>query len=155
MFFSDGMTLFLLLLLFFSRCPDSDYCSVVLSACAPSAPAAWRHPVVRPDSDRQLLAHPQSPPNPLARFRAVATVRCVTPGLQRPNGRAASVAPWPALRHPGKRPPGCEAQRRFAHALPSLRRVPAHCLPGATHPYESCRRGLIQPQPAALTVQGK
>ncbi|PZZ09794.1 hypothetical protein DIV28_26710, partial [Escherichia coli] len=27
----------------------------------------------------------QSPPNPLARFRAVATVRCVkTPGLQRP-----------------------------------------------------------------------
>ncbi|MDW2353543.1 hypothetical protein RYZ96_24495, partial [Escherichia coli] len=21
-------------------------------------PAAWRHPVVRPDSDRQLLAHP-------------------------------------------------------------------------------------------------
>ncbi|ODH20836.1 hypothetical protein A6803_23920 [Escherichia coli] len=40
----------------------------------------------------------QSPPNPLARFRAVATVRCVkTPGLQRPNGRAASVAPWPAL----------------------------------------------------------
>ncbi|WP_238183035.1 hypothetical protein [Escherichia coli] len=37
MFFSDGMTLFLLLL-FFLCCPDSDYCSVVLSACAPSAP---------------------------------------------------------------------------------------------------------------------
>ncbi|WP_411911862.1 hypothetical protein [Salmonella enterica] len=44
-------------------------------------PAAWRHPVVRPDSDRQLLAHRQSPPNPLARFRAVATVRCVKTGL--------------------------------------------------------------------------
>ncbi|OAY12710.1 hypothetical protein A9Y77_26610 [Escherichia coli] len=40
----------------------------------------------------------QSPPNPLARFRAVATVRCgKTPGLQRPNGRATLVAPWPAL----------------------------------------------------------
>ncbi len=70
------------------------------------------------------------------------------------SGRAASVAPWPRSRHPGKRPPGCKAQRRFAQRSSSLRRVPAHCLPGATHPLSPCRRGLIQPQPAALTVQG-
>ncbi|HFU0184540.1 TPA: hypothetical protein ACGTRB_005009, partial [Escherichia coli] len=34
--------------------------TAVLS-CLPAhlrLPAAWRHPVVRPDSDRQLLAHP-------------------------------------------------------------------------------------------------
>ncbi|HHG9381264.1 TPA: hypothetical protein ACPYZD_004974 [Escherichia coli] len=84
-----------------------------------------------------------------------------TPGLQRPNGRAASVAPPLSRRglrswHPGKRPPGCEGQRRFAHALfvvaagacPLLCPVPYTCL-------SPCRRGLIQPQPAALTVQGK
>ncbi|PSY63798.1 hypothetical protein C7B18_26990 [Escherichia coli] len=41
----------------------------------------------------------QSPPNPLARFRAAATVRCVkTPGLQRPERsrrlcRAVACAP--------------------------------------------------------------
>nr|QRG43805.1 hypothetical protein [Escherichia coli] len=29
-----------------------------LRSPGPSFPAAWRHPVVRPDSDRQLLAHP-------------------------------------------------------------------------------------------------
>ncbi|MFK9571890.1 hypothetical protein ACJEJ9_17360, partial [Escherichia coli] len=40
----------------------------------------------------------QSPPNPLARFRAVATVRCVkTRACSDRSGRAASVAPWPAL----------------------------------------------------------
>ncbi|EMB5446936.1 TPA: hypothetical protein N2334_004879, partial [Escherichia coli] len=58
--------------------------------------------------------------------------------------------------HPGKRPPGCKGQRRFAHALfvvaagpcPLLCPVPFTCL-------SPCRRGLIQPQPAALTVQGK
>ncbi len=40
----------------------------------------------------------QSPPNPLARFRAVATVRCVKKrACSDRYGRAASVAPWPAL----------------------------------------------------------
>lgn len=38
---------------------------------------------------------------------------------------------------------------------PSLRRVPAHCLPVLHTRMSPCRRGLIQPQPAALTVQGK
>ncbi|KAB1184849.1 hypothetical protein F6Y01_19415 [Escherichia coli] len=37
----------------------------------------------------------------------------------------------------------------------SLRRVPAHCLPVPHTRMSPCRRGLIQPQPAALTVQGK
>ncbi|ENH27050.1 hypothetical protein ECP030230813_5189 [Escherichia coli P0302308.13] len=36
----------------------------------------------------------QSPPNPLARFRAVATVRCVkTRACSDRSGRAAPVAP--------------------------------------------------------------
>ncbi|KDV76144.1 putative ychA-1 [Escherichia coli 2-052-05_S4_C2] len=36
----------------------------------------------------------QSPPNPLARFRAVATVRCVkNRACSDRSGRAASVAP--------------------------------------------------------------
>ncbi len=72
------------------------------------------------------------------------------------SGRAASVAPWPALLHPGKRPPGCKAQRRFAN------RASRRCggsLPvvvsGAIHLFKPLSPGLIQPQPAALTVQGK
>ena len=58
----------------------------------------------------------QSPPNPLARFRAAATVRCVKTRL------AATVPVAPPLSrrglrswHPGKRPPGCKGQRRFAN----------------------------------------
>ncbi|MFK9497768.1 hypothetical protein ACJEKS_24365 [Escherichia coli] len=48
-------------------------------------PAAWRHPVVRPDSDRQLLAHP-----PVSAEPAGAVSGCrygpmrENPGLQRP-----------------------------------------------------------------------
>ncbi|HIA7946260.1 TPA: hypothetical protein ACWSBR_005839, partial [Escherichia coli] len=48
-------------------------------------PAAWRHPVVRPDSDRQLLAHP-----PVSAEPAGAVSGCrygpmsEKPGLQRP-----------------------------------------------------------------------
>ncbi|OKW59112.1 hypothetical protein AWP76_06135, partial [Escherichia coli] len=73
------------------------------------------------------------------------------------SGRAASVAPWPAL-------PGIPAKRRrdvrrnavsqtalhvvAAGPCPLLCPVPFTCL-------SPCRRGLIQPQPAALTVQGK
>ncbi len=54
----------------------------------------------------------QSPPNPLARFRAVATVRCVkTPGLQRPFRSRRGLRSL----HPGKRPPGCKGQLRFAN----------------------------------------
>ncbi|CSW34164.1 Uncharacterised protein [Shigella sonnei] len=47
--------------------------------------AAWRHPVVRPDSDRQLLAHP-----PVSAEPAGAVSGCrygpmsEKPGLQRP-----------------------------------------------------------------------
>ncbi len=61
-------------------------------------PAAWRHPVVRPDSDRQLLAH-----LPVSAEPAGAVSGCRY-GPMRENracsdrsGRAASVAPWPAL----------------------------------------------------------
>ncbi|WP_436797583.1 hypothetical protein [Escherichia coli] len=61
-------------------------------------PAAWRHPVVGPTTIGSCLRTRQSPPNPLARFRAVATVRCVkTRACSDRSGRAASVAPWPAL----------------------------------------------------------
>ncbi len=48
-------------------------------------PAAWRHPVVRPDSDGQLLAHP-----PVSAEPAGAVSGCrygpmrENPGLQRP-----------------------------------------------------------------------
>ncbi|KAI3306656.1 hypothetical protein EA433_025405, partial [Escherichia coli] len=58
-------------------------------------------------------------------------------------------------RHPGKRPPECKAQRRFAHALSVVAAGPCSCLPVPHTRMSPCRRGLIQPQPAALTVQGK
>ncbi len=45
--------------------------------------------------------------------------------------------------------------RDDAGSSPSLRRVPAHCLPVPHTRMSPCRLGLIQPQPAALTVQGK
>ncbi|EFB8335099.1 hypothetical protein E4J50_24990 [Escherichia coli] len=62
-------------------------------------PAAWRHPVVRPDSDRQLLAHP-----PVSAEPAGAVSGCrygpmrENPGLQRPERsrrlcRAVACAP--------------------------------------------------------------
>ena len=85
------------------------------------------------------------------------------PSLTRNPWLAATVPVAPPLsrrglrsRHPGKKTPGCKGQRRFAHALfvvaagscPLLCPVPCTCL-------SPCRRGLIQPQPAALTVQGK
>ncbi|WP_173675408.1 hypothetical protein [Escherichia coli] len=41
-------------------------------------PAAWRHPVVRTRRPTgSCWRTRQSPPNPLARFRAAATVRCL------------------------------------------------------------------------------
>ena len=80
-------------------------------------PAAWRHPVVRPDSDRQLLAHP-----PVSAEPADAVSGCRY-GPMRENPRLAATVPVaPPLsrrglrsRHPGKRPPGCKGQRRFAN----------------------------------------
>ncbi len=89
--------------------------------CLPGAlrlPAAWRHPVVRPDSDRQLLAHP-----PVSAEPAGAVSGCRY-GPMRENHRLAATVPVaPPLsrrglrsRHPGKGR-RCKAQRRFAHAL--------------------------------------
>ena len=80
-------------------------------------PAAWRHPVVRPDSDWQLLAH-----LPVSAEPAGAVSGCRY-GPMRENPRLAATVPVaPPLsrrglrsRHPGKRPPGCKAQRRFAN----------------------------------------
>ncbi|HDQ6782281.1 TPA: hypothetical protein QBF76_003809, partial [Escherichia coli O113:H4] len=116
------------------------------------------HPVVRPDSDRQLLAHP-----PVSAEPAGAVSGCRY-GPMRENPRLAATVPVapPLSRrglrswHPGKKTPGCKAQRRFAHALsvvaagpcPLFCPVPFTCL-------SPCRRGHRQPQPAALTVQGK
>ncbi|EJZ2081059.1 hypothetical protein OB828_004343, partial [Shigella sonnei] len=84
-------------------------------------------------------------------------------GPMRENpGLAATVPVAPPLsrrglrsRHPGKRPPGCKGQRRFAHALSVVAAGPCSCLPVPHTRMSPCRRGLIQPQPAALTVQGK
>ncbi|EHM5604762.1 hypothetical protein PS173_001083 [Salmonella enterica] len=54
-------------------------------------PAAWRHPVVDPTPTGSCWRTRQSPPNPLARFRAAATVRCVKTRL------AATVTVAPPL----------------------------------------------------------
>ncbi|ECB1323163.1 hypothetical protein EU387_20785 [Salmonella enterica subsp. enterica serovar Panama] len=93
----------------------------------------------------------------MARFRAVATVRCVkTPGLQRPfrsRRLCRAVACAPDIPAKGRRDVRGNAVSRTRS--PSLRRVPAHCLPVPHTRMSPCRRGLIQPQPAALTVQGK
>ncbi|EHV84670.1 hypothetical protein ECDEC7D_5375 [Escherichia coli DEC7D] len=70
--------------------------------CLPDAPSA---PGCLAASGRQARlrqaaagAPATSPPNPLGAVRAVATVRCVKPRLRSDrSGRAASVAPWPAL----------------------------------------------------------
>ncbi len=78
------------------------------------------------------------------------------PGLQRPfrsRRLCRAVACAPGIPAKGRRDVGATPFRK--PRFTSLRRVPAHCLPGATHPYESLSPGLIQPQPAALTVQGK
>ncbi|SMB39909.1 hypothetical protein ECWI1_P4842 (plasmid) [Escherichia coli] len=119
-------------------------------------PAAWRHPVVRPDSDRQLLAH-----LPVSAEPAGAVSGCRYGPMRENPGLAATVPVAPPLSrrglrswHPGKRPPGCKAQRRFAHALfvvaagpcPLLCPVPFTCL-------SPCRRGQRQPQPSP-PVQG-
>jgi len=74
-------------------------------------PAAWRHPVVRPDSDRRLLAHP-----PVSAEPAGAVSGCRY-GPMRENPRLAAtgtVAPPLSRRglrswHPGKKTPGCKA----------------------------------------------
>ncbi len=63
--------------------------------------------------------------------RLAATVP-VAPPLSRRGLRS-----W----HPGKKTPGCKANAVSRTRSPSLRRVPAHCLPGATHPYESLSPG--------------
>ncbi|EEC7176181.1 hypothetical protein ACNCW9_003971 [Escherichia coli] len=58
--------------------------------------------------------------------------------------------------HPGKKTPGCKEQRRFANR--ASRRCSGSLLIACRVPHtrmSPCRRGLIQPQPAALTVQGK
>ena len=110
-----------------------------------------------PTTTGSCLRTRQSPPNPLARFRAVATVRCVkTPGLQRPfrsRRLCRAVACAPGIPAKGRRDVRRNAVSRTRS--PSLRRVPAHCLPVPHTRMSPCRRGLIQPQPAALTVQGK
>ncbi len=80
-------------------------------------PAAWRHPVVRPDSDRQLLAY-----LPVSAEPAGAVSGCRYGPMRENPGLAATVPVAPPLSrrglrswHPGKRPPGCKAQRRFAN----------------------------------------
>ncbi|QTY08988.1 hypothetical protein KBW66_26165 (plasmid) [Escherichia coli] len=129
-------------------------------SCLPGAPSA---PGCLAASGRQARlrqaaagAPASPPPNPLARFRAVAN------GPMRENpGLAATVPVAPPLSrrglrswHPGKRPPGCKGQRRSQTALhvvaagpcPLFCPVPFTCL-------SPCRRGQRQPQPSP-PVQG-
>ncbi|EMU72685.1 putative ydaA protein [Escherichia coli MP021017.9] len=58
--------------------------------------------------------------------------------------------------HPSKKMPGCKAQRRSANR--ASRRCSGSLLIACRVPHtrmSPCRRGHRQPQPAALTVQGK
>ncbi len=158
------MLLFLLLLSYcywfcssFSCCSDSDYCSVVLSAGRTFG--SRLHGGIRssgPTPTGSCWRTCQSPPNPLARFRAVATVRCVkTPSLA-----TVPVAPPLSRRglrswHPGKRPPGCTGQRRFAN------RASRRCggslpvvLSGAIHLFKPLSPGANTAQPSP-PVQGE
>ncbi|GCW11145.1 hypothetical protein HmCmsJML061_03282 [Escherichia coli] len=78
--------------------------------------------------------------------RLAATVP-VAPPLSRRGLRS-----W----HPGKKTPGCKEQRRFANR--ASRRCSGSLLIACRVPHtrmSPCRRGHRQPQPAALTVQGK
>ncbi|WHC57830.1 hypothetical protein QJP72_24620 (plasmid) [Escherichia coli] len=89
-------------------------------SCLPGAPSA---PGCLAASGRQarLRQAAAGAPASLRRtrwrgFGLSLPVRCVkTLACSDRSGRAASVAPWPALWHPGKRPPGCKGQRRFAN----------------------------------------
>ncbi|HBC5464688.1 TPA: hypothetical protein KEU89_004718, partial [Escherichia coli] len=97
-------------------------------------PAAWRHPVVRPDSDRQLLAH-----LPVSAEPAGAVSGCRYGPMRENPWLAATVPVAPPLSrrglrswHPGKRPPGCKGQRRFAHALSVVAAGPCS-LPAGCH----------------------
>ncbi len=110
-------------------------CFVVLLAVSFRA-SPWRGGC-RERSQRSCL-RPGGLPSLTRNPRLAATVPVAPP----------TVAPWPALRHPGKRPPGCKGQRRFANrasrgcggCLPLLCPVPFTCL-------SPCRRGQRQPQP--------
>ena len=92
---------------------------------------------------------------------------CLRPGglpsLTQNPGFAATGTVSPPLsrrglrsRHPGKKTPGCKEQRRFANR--ASRRCSGSLLIACRVPHtrmSPCRRGHRQPQPAALTVQGK
>ena len=100
-------------------------------------PAAWRHPVVGPTPTGSCWRTRQSPPNPLARFRAAATVRCLkNQACSDRSGRAAPVAPETAL-------PAhltvCKATAPDGAVNPSAA-TPAACFPLWTF------RGLKRPQ---------
>ncbi|EEQ9548826.1 hypothetical protein E9J33_003475 [Escherichia coli] len=107
-------------------------------------PAAWRHPVVRLDSDRQLLAH-----LPVSAEPAGAVSGCRYGPMRENPGFAATgtVAPPLSRRglrswHPGKKTPGCKEQRRFANR--ASRRC-GGCLPvvvsGAIHLFKPLSPG--------------
>ncbi|MBW6055294.1 hypothetical protein HTZ85_26655 [Escherichia coli] len=117
----------------------------------------WRHPVVRPDSDRQLLAHP-----PVSAEPAGAVSGCRYGPMRENPGLAATVPVAPPLcravacalgipakgrRDVGATPFRARALRRCGGSLLIARRC-------HTPSYESPVAGaLIQPQPAALTVR--
>ena len=76
---------------------------------------------LRPDGLPSLTQNPG--------FAATGTV---APPLSRRGLRS-----W----HPGKRPPGCKGQRRFAHALSVVAAGPCSLPAGCLHPYESLSPG--------------
>ena len=121
--------------------------TVTVSGCflfAPtSAPGCLAASGRRPDYDRQLLTHP-----PVSAEPAGAVSGCrygpmrENTGLQRPfrsRRPCRAVACAPGI--PAKRRRDVRRNAVSRTRSPSLRRVPAHCLPGATHPYESLSPG--------------
>ncbi len=131
--------LLLLLLLFFFFC-CSDYC---LFCCSPAYAFSGRprRAGCRERSQRSCL-------------RRRASIPDAKPGLQRPErSRHPFCRAVACSRHPGKRRRDV-GQRRFAN------RASRRCggslpvvLSGAIHLFKPLSPGLIQPQPAALTVQ--
>nr|WP_149011037.1 hypothetical protein [Escherichia coli] len=61
-------------------------------------PAAWRHPVVRPDSDRQLLAHPPVSAEPAGATRAARPFRSLQAGGFHASDRSDSPKPRQRVR---------------------------------------------------------
>ncbi|OAC18465.1 hypothetical protein EC2772a_92c00040 [Escherichia coli] len=142
----------------FVMCPECFFLMLCFCGYCSSSSSSFR--------SSPVYGFPGRPPGG-AGCRERSQRSCLRPGglpyLTQNPGFAATGTVAPPLsrrglrsRHPGKRPPGCKGQRRFANR--ASRRCGGSLLIACRVPHtrmSPCRRGLIQPQPAALTVQGK